>query len=645
MKIILANSAGFCFGVENAIKKVYGNLDTKKLVTYGPIIHNKNVINDLKSKGVNAIDDLNLVTNETVVIRSHGVAPSIYEAMEQNGINYLDATCPYVKKIHHKVRDRYNMGYNIIIIGDELHPEIIGINGYAKNKGIIVQSVETVKKINLDINKKYAVVVQTTLQKSVFEDIINIIKERFKDKVENVEIFNTICNATTTRQLEAEKLSKDVDIMLVIGDKKSSNTSKLYSICKSNCKKTYLIESISEIELNIFSTNDRIGITAGASTPPAIIKEAVYTMTELDKENNQTFEEMLNSSFITLHTGDVVKGSVIQVINGEISVNLGYKSDGVISRGEFSDDPNIDPSTLYKPGDEIEVYVLRVNDGDGNVFLSKKRIEAQKGILEIEEAFKSKEIVTGKVIDTVKGGLIALIKGTRVFVPSSQISSRFVDDLSKFKGQELDFRIIEFDREKRRMVAGRKDLAIIEENKKKEKIFATLEVGQKVEGVVSRVVDFGVFIDLGGIDGLIHISELSWSRVKKTSSLFSVGDKVTAVVLNIDKEKGKVSLSIKNLEGNPWDNIEQKYEIGQIVEGKVVRMVQFGAFIELENGVDGLVHISQISPKHVLKPDDELKVGQIIKVKIIDIDKESKKISLSKKDAEGTQVEEELTVD
>jgi len=627
MEIILARSAGFCFGVENAIKQVYANLTTKKLVTYGPIIHNKTVINDLESKGVRAIDDIDIITDETVVIRSHGVKPSVYSDMDKRNISYIDCTCPYVKKIHEKVGVKYNLGYTIIIVGDKNHPEIVGINGYANNQGIIIESIESAKEIKLDSDKKYAIVVQTTFQKDILDNIVNALKE----KSDNLEIFNTICNATSTRQKEANTVAKEVDIMIVLGDKKSSNTSKLYSICKNSCKKTFLVESINEIDLNIFSTNARIGITAGASTPPAIIKEAVNRMSELDN-TEETFEEMLNNSFITLHTGDVVKGTVLQVTNGEITVNLGYKSDGVISREEFSSDNSENPADFYKAGDDIEVLVLRVNDGDGNVLLSKKRLESQKGIADIEEAFKTKEIVTGKVVDIVKGGLIAIIKGVRVFVPSSQISSRFVDDLTKFKGQEYSFKIIEFDREKRRMLAGRKELALLEEKEAREKAFVSLEKGAKVEGTVSRIVDFGIFVSLGGVDGLIHVSELSWDRLKKPQSMFKVGDKVTASVLSVDKEKGKVSLSLKDLETNPWQNIDERYQVGQVVEGKVVRMVQFGAFVELEVGVDGLVHISQISQKHVAKPEDELSVGETIQVKVIDMDKANKKISLSKKD-------------
>lgn len=363
-------------------------------------------------------------------------------------------------------------------------------------------------------------------------------------------------------------------------------------------------------------------------------------MNELDKNENldtsdeQSFEEMLESSFVILHTGDVVKGTVLQITDNEVSVNLNYKSDGVITKDELSDDPNVNPKDLFNVGDEIEVYVMKVNDGDGNITLSRKRIEEQKNIAQIEAAYNDKTVLKGKVIDIVKGGLMARIKGVRVFVPSSQVSSRFVDDLQKFKGQELSFHIIEFNRERRRMVAGRKELAIKEEQERKQTAIENLQAGMEVSGRVSRIVGFGVFVDLGDIDGLIHITELGWNRNKKPTGMFEIGDIVKAKVLKLDTEKLKVSLSIKDLLGNPWDDIEDKYPQGSIVEGSIVRMVKFGAFVELEAGVDGLIHISQISRRHISKAEDILEIDQVVKVKVMEIDRENKKISLSKKEAD-----------
>lgn len=357
-------------------------------------------------------------------------------------------------------------------------------------------------------------------------------------------------------------------------------------------------------------------------------------MSEFENTVSQSFEEMLDESFVSLHTGDLVKGTVINVQNGEVMVNLGYKSDGVIPRNEFSDSPDVDPAEVVKPGDEIMVFVVRVNDGDGNVLLSRKKLESQSKFNAIEEAFNNKTPIKGKYTELVKGGLIASIKGMRVFVPSSQVTNRYVEDLSGFIGQEYDFNILEFDRKKRRFIAGRKALATKEINEKKEQVFTNIEVGKQMKGLVNRIVDFGAFVDLGGIDGLIHISELAWSRVKKVTDVLKEGDSVTVTVLDFNKDKGKISLTLKDINNDPWKTVSTKYPIGEVVTGKVVRMVPFGVFVELEDGIDGLVHISQISNKHVVKPEDELSIGQIINVKVLDIDLENKKVSLSKKEAD-----------
>ncbi len=637
MEVIKGKYCGFCYGVSKALSTTYKKMNDTKLCTYGAIINNKEVTNSLAEKGVRIIENIDEVEDESVIIRSHGVSPHVYESLSQKGISYIDCTCPDVKKIHKIAETAKANGNTVIIIGNENHPEIIGIKGYAGEDSVIICNPNQLEELNLDKNKKYALVVQTTFMQEKFEQILCKIKEMQLD----VEIFNTICQAMLNRQKEAFDISKVVDIMIVIGDKNSSNTNKLYEICKKNCEKTFLIETIQDLQLNIFSASVKIGIVAGASTPPEIIKEAFLTMSELDNANkNESFEEMLNESFITLHTGDVVKGTVIRVSNGEVSVNLGYKSDGLIPKNEFSDNPNIDPQTLLKPGDEIEVFVVRVNDGDGNVLLSKKKLDSRKSFEEIEKAFNEKTPVSGKIVDVVKGGAIANIKGVRVFVPSSQVSNRFVEDLNQLKGKEFNFEIIEFEKGKRRIVAGRKALAAKEEKENKEKVFSSVEVGQQIEATVNRIVNFGAFVDLGGVDGLIHISELSWGRVKKVTDVLSEGDKVKVTVLEVDKDKGRISLSLKDIKNDPWSTVAERYEIGQLIKGKVVRMVPFGAFIELEEGIDGLVHISQISSKHVVKPEDELKIGEIIEVKVMEIDKENSRISLSKKAADGVMAED-----
>ena len=389
--------------------------------------------------------------------------------------------------------------------------------------------------------------------------------------------------------------------------------------------------------MNNFKKNVKIGITAGASTPPAIIKEALNKMNEME---NMSFEEMLNESFKTLHNGSVVKGSVIRVTDNEVFVNLGYKADGVIEKSEFSNDANINLKNEVSVGDEIEVFVIKVNDGDGNVVLSKKRLEMNKGFDELEEAFNNKSILKGKIVDVIKGGLIDNINNVRVFVPSSQISNKFVQDLNSFKGKEFDFNIIEFNKSKRRIIAGRRDLVQSMEDEAKAKVYENIKVGDKLEGTVSRIVDFGAFVDLGGVDGLIHISELSWGRVKKVSDVLKEGDKVTVYVLEVDKDKNKISLSLKDSEKNPWFLAKDKYKISDVVEGKVVRLVDFGAFVELEEGVDGLVHISQICQKHIAKPEEALSIGQVVKAKVTEIDTDNKKISLSIKEVDSPKEED-----
>ena len=546
--IRVAESAGFCFGVKRAIEMAYEAIGVEpKLYSYGQLIHNKTVTDDLASKGLQIVENLNGLTEGTLLIRSHGVGKALYDEAEAKGLKILDGTCPFVKKIHNIVHDKLAEGMGIIIVGDGTHPEVIGINGWCENTAVILEDEEAAKTKEIPEKEKYAVVVQTTFRQAKFDKILEILQDRGV----NMEVHNTICSATEKRQTEAEELSKTVDKMIVIGGKNSSNTQKLVEICAKNCGNTVHIETICDLVLNNFGKDDKIGITAGASTPPAIIKEVVVTMSEalenavqnLGGSEEATFEQMLEESLVTLHTGDVVKGTVIQVVNEEVSVNLGFKSDGIIARGEFSSDPTVIPSKTVQPGDEIEVFVVRVNDGDGNVMLSRKRIEAQKGIEEIEAAYNDKAVVTGTVTNVVKGGLIAVVNGVNVFIPSSQVSNRFIEDLSVFNGQELEFNIIEVDRVKRRFIGGRKALVEQEIAAKRAALFETIQAGSRVNGTVSRLTDFGAFVDLGGVDGLIHISEMSWGRISNPKEVLKEGQEVEVFVLDVDKEKGKISLS------------------------------------------------------------------------------------------------------
>ncbi len=625
MEIIVAKSAGFCYGVKRAIDAVYDELDENKVTTLGSIIHNKVVTNDLNKKGAKIINDIGDYEDGTLIIRTHGVAKKIINELDEKNIHYKDCTCPDVKKIHTIVKEKSNEGFTIIVVGDELHPEVQGIIGWANGNALVIKD-ETDNKIDVlkeDIN--YFLVVQTTYNTKMFEDVM----KKLKNKNLKIQFKNTICRATEVRQKEAVEISKKVDTMIVLGDKKSSNSNKLFQLCKKNCKNTHFIESITDLQLKFISNNGNIGITAGASTPQAIIKEAILFMSE---KLEQSFEEMLREQEeMALRPRATVTGTVIKVVGDEVFVNVNYKSDGIIPYDEFSKDPEVKPEDVVKPGDEIDVYVLTLNDGEGNVKLSRKKVEDLKSFYELEAIYENKEVVTGKVLRTVNGGLIAKINDVDVFVPASQISATFVRDLKQFVDQELNFNIIEFNKAKGKVVAGRKELAMAEEASRKEEIYSRVVEGATIEGTVRRVVDYGAFVDIGGIDGLVHISELAWNRVSKVSDIVNVNDKVEVKVLEVNKEKGKIALSLKAVTPNPWDLVAEKYPIGSEIEGTVVRIVDFGAFVDIEPGIDALLHISQISSEHTEKVEDVLTVGQTIKAEVIELDLNNKKISISAK--------------
>ena len=650
MEIIMGKYAGYCHGVAKAVAVFKIHAD-KDLTSYGSVVNNKQVTGRLADRGVNIIENIDEAEEgRTVVIRSHGVAPDVYEGLEEKGIDYIDATCPDVKKVHDVVRQAKEAGHSVIIVGSADHPEIIGIFGHASGNEesgrevVIIANMSEAEAFEPILHMTYSLVVQTTYDMGKFEAIA----KKLEENVEGLIINDTICPTTYRRQSEAEELSKICDAMIVVGDHTSSNTNKLYEISKKNCKKTYLIETKADLELKNLAGCGRVGVVAGASTPPDTIKEAVSLMMAYEETtsqdsmgNNQDFQEMLDDSLVSLHTGDVVKGKVISVVNGEVNVNLNYKSDGVIPRGEFSSNDSDDPAQLAQPGEEIEVFVISVNDRDGIVQLSKKKLDSQRHLNELGAAYEDKSVITVKIHSVVKGGLIAYRSGVRIFVPSSQVANRFVSNetLEKLVGTDMNLEIIEFDRGRKRIVGGRRDLAKREEVELKQKVFDSIEEGARIKGKVSRISNFGAFVDLGGADGLIHVSQLSWGNVRRVSDVVSEGDNVEVIVLDIDREKGKISLSLKHVTEDPWATIEDRYYIGQVLGGRVVRIVPFGAFVELESGVDGLVHISQLSHVHVEKPDDVVSVGQEIDVKIINIDLENNKISLSKKQTEAQQGE------
>lgn len=632
MELLVANTAGFCFGVNNAVKIVFelaAEANEEKIYTLGPIIHNGQVVDKLAEHGVVTIDNPDEAEGlSKVIIRAHGVGPDIIKRLQDRGVEIVNASCPYVEKIQKLVSEKYKDGYQIIVIGDKYHPEIVGINGWCDNTAFIIEAEAQVDSLP-EIKKNICVVAQTTFIREKWEKIIKSLNKRF----ENVLKFDTICNATDKRQVEANKISKEVDMMLVIGDLNSSNTNKLYEICKLSCERTYKIQTASDIPPVDIKKIKKIGITAGASTPDWVIKEVIHKMSELDKQDfEMSFADAFESSLVTLTTGQITKGKIIGYNQSEVFVDLGFKSDGIIPIHEFSNDPDFNPEKSLKVGDEIDVFVVRVNDGEGNVHLSKTKVDAVKGWDIIESAYETKQPVTVKITEKVNGGVIGVSSGVKIFIPASQISDRFVKDLTEFVKQVLQVQIIEVNKQKRKVVGSSR--VLIEKNKEAASIevWNNIEVGKTYMGVVKSLMDFGAFVDIGGVDGLVHLSELSWNKIKHPSEVVKVGDEVTVSVLEFDRDKKRISLGYKKQADNPWNMAAEKYQVGNVVSGKVVRLVPFGAFVEIEQGVDGLVHISQISNVRLGKPGDVLKVGQTVEAKITELDVEAKKISLSIKE-------------
>lgn len=633
-KTTIAHRAGFCFGVSRAINLVEEGLDNNiKIATLGPIIHNSQVVDRLASKGVRIIDSPEEAQDdETVVIRSHGVPKYIEDKLKESGEKYIDATCPFVKKIHNIVSQNHNDGKNIIIVGDKSHPEVIGINGWCENSAVVIANEKECENLDKSVLENGCVVAQTTFEREIWEKITKFIKNTCKTTL----IFDTICSATNERQKSAAELAAKSDSFIVIGGKNSSNTKKLFDIARRRCENTFLIEGAWELPLSRLK-GELIGITAGASTPDWIIKE-VYVMVDekemkINEKGEQSFAEALEQyeqSIVALNTGDIKVGKVVRVTPSEVYVDLGYKMEGVVAAEELTDDPNVTPDMICSVGDEIEVFVIRVSDIDG-VKLSKKKIDAIKGWKDVEAAYESGEILEGKIVEAVNRGVIVSAKGCRIFVPASMASERFTSDLATLVGKEVRFKVVNIreDRRGKKAIGSVKEVAAAERKAKADEFWANVEEGKHYTGVVKTLTKFGAFVDIGGVDGLIHITQLSWLRIKDPAEVVSVGDVVDVYILKANKETNKVSLGFKKVEDDPWVIAQAKFNVGDVVPVKVVRLVTFGAFVELIPGIDGLVHISQIANKRIEKPADELTIGQTVDAKITDIDWDKKKIGLS----------------
>ncbi len=637
----IAKTAGFCFGVKRAVDMVNRLADAgEKVFTLGPIIHNEKVVAELEKAGVsvlNGIEEASEIKQGCIVIRSHGIDKKTedflkgIESSSKGKVKIYDATCPFVKKIHRTVSRESENGSRIIIAGDAGHPEVKGIVGWCRGEAYVVKSVEEIEKIDFSNINKLCMVAQTTFNYKKFEDFVAIIEKKGYSR--NASVVNTICNATEERQTEARELAENSDAMLIIGSRNSSNTGKLFEISAGYCKSTYYIEDVNDLDLGLFSEFQSVGITAGASTPHNIIEEVHRAMEDMN------FEQMLEESLKSIHNGEVVEGTVIDVKEDEIVLNIGYKADGIVSRNEYTRDSSLDLTTVVKPGDKMTAKIIKVNDGDGQVVLSARKVFGERVNPKLQEAAENGTIVSGKVTDVVKGGLTVQVEDTRVFIPASLVSDVYEKDLEKYKNTEVELVLIEYNPKKRRIIGDRKQVVAAQKAEKQAAVLASIKEGDIFEGTVKNITDFGVFVDLGDIDGLLHVSEISWGRAENPKKSFKVGDKVRVFVKDIKGDK--IALSKKFEDEDPWADAQTKYAVGTVVTGRVARMTTFGAFVELADGVDALLHVSQISRKRVEKPSDVLSIGQIIEAKIIDFKEDEQKISLSMKALAKDEPEED----
>ena len=632
MSVTVAKSAGFCFGVSRAVELVEKcAAEGKRVVTLGPIIHNRHVVDKFRTMGVGVVDTPEEApVGSTVIIRSHGVSRSVVERLEQQGVEIVDATCPFVKRIHGIVSRAEEEGRLPIIIGTRSHPEVEGIAGWC-GECLIFESPEElenwIKTADPAPDTPICMVSQTTSTEFLWKLCGEIAKKQFT----NLKIFDTICRATEIRQNEAAELSKLSQAMVVVGDPKSSNTGRLAMICREHCNRVSLIDNAADLDAVDFCGVADVGITAGASTPAWIIKEVNKTMSEIINVEavQEDFATLLEQSIKTLNTGDKVMGTVTGIGNTEVQVDLGTKHAGYIPYDEVSADPSVKPEDILHVGDEIEVFVVRVNDQEGTVQLSKKKLDGLKIWDDMAAYAEEKTTVEGTITEENKGGLVATVKGIRVFIPASQSGIAKGGDMAGMVGKTVQLKVTEVNRARRRVIGSIRAVSSEARKAAQEKIWAEIENGKKYHGTVKSLTSYGAFVDIGGVDGMVHVSELSWNHIKTPSEVVKVGDEIDVYVISFDPEKKKISLGYKTAEMNPWNQFMTGYNVGDVVDAKVVKLMTFGAFAEILPGVDGLIHISQIADRRIGKPEDVLSEGQDVKVKITDVDAENKRISLS----------------
>ena len=635
-KITLAASAGFCFGVKRAVEQTEALLDQNKPVSLlGELIHNKQMTDQLLKRGAIIVETpAKCRPGDTLVIRAHGVAREVMAEIERLGLTVCDLTCPFVRKIHTIVDENSNEHRPAIIIGDPNHPEVVGIRSFARGPVYVIESPKALEALLQAVPMEPLVVAQTTFLAEDWKKSVKILKKYCT----NAKIYDTICYATQVRQEEARNLAKYCDAMIVLGDRLSSNTRKLLLVCEAHCS-SYLIEGASELHKlkHELEHARHIGCTAGASTPARIIKEALNTMSELTEgiiqeeflNGDDDFSAALEASLQSMSTDQKVKGIVTAVNQSEIQVDIGRKQTGYVAASEYSNDPNADPTQEVKIGDELDLIILKTNDAEGTVQLSKKKFDSVAAWGNIVAAEESGEVLEGKVIDVIKGGVLVLTSGMRVFIPGSLTGLPRNEALDVLAGQTVQFRVIEINKQRRRAVGSIR--AVTQETRREaEKVFwESAEVGKVIQGTVKSIVSYGAFVDIGGLDGMVHISELSWSRIKDPTEVLNVGDNVEVYIKALDEEKRKISLGYRKAEDNPWEVMRIKHPVDSVVDCTIVSFTSFGAFARVIPGVDGLIHISQIANRRVEKPQDELEIGQTVQAMVVGLDLERRRVSLS----------------
>lgn len=666
MKILHAEHSGFCFGVKRAVALAEEQAETGPLYTLGPLIHNPREIERLAGLGIHSRLADQITEGQRVLIRTHGVGPQVYQGLREKSCMVIEATCPYVRKAQSLAAEAARAGYQVILLGDREHPEIQGIRSWAGENTLVVKSWQELT--GLELPERLAVLAQTTEKEENFRGLVNYLESLGKE----LKVMNTICGAAKERQQAVVDLAKKVDLILIIGGKNSSNTRKLWEICQENNIPSYLVEGSEDLNREWFKGINSVGISAGASTPMWIVEEVNKRMEEFKEqevtveaaENRENLaaseaaesaenpavpeavedmeqqaaadEQMPNMNdeayYRSFQPGDLVKGKVVKVTGDEVLVEIGGKSEGIVPSSELAY-RKVDPRETVSVGDELLVQVLK-EDKEGNIILSRKRAVVDEALDKLEKSREEGSIISARVTEVVKGGLVVDV-GLRGFIPASQVERSFVEDLNQYLHKDMRLKVLELDRSAKKVVLSQRAVLDEEYQKQKQAVWAELAEGQIRQGTVKRLAPFGAFIDLGGVDGLLHVSELSWTHVKDPSEIVKPGDQLEVFVLKVDREKEKVSLSLKQLLKSPWELAQEKYQMGMIVEGKVMRLVPFGAFIELEPGVEGLAHISQLAAKRVNKAEDVLSVGQMVKAKILEFDPEKKRISLSLKEVEA----------